>query len=80
MTTEAKWKRLLAVSEQQRDSQEESRRGRYRIRKAAEADAVALAKDQTRIQWEIRQDADAFLRKNGFGSSGRKRGRKIPGL
>jgi len=81
MDERAKWKRLEAISQEKRKSDEESRKGKWLIRKAAGQDAEALAKMETDVQWEIRGEADKFLAKHGFTRGGKRKGaRKIPGL
>jgi ElaB/YqjD/DUF883 family membrane-anchored ribosome-binding protein len=80
--TKSAWKRLEEVSKQKREAAEEARKeSKYRGRKALEDEAAALAKMESKIQWEIRESADQFLKEHGFTSGGKKRGsRKIPGL
>ena len=58
---------------EKREAEEGARKGKYRVRKAGQEDAEALARMETQTQWEIRKAADDFLAKHGFRSSGKKR-------
>lgn len=69
--------RLKEVSELKRQSMNV----KGEIPKKERAEALALAKLETALQWRIRKQADEFLKAQGYGTSGKKLGqKKVPGL